>query len=94
MKKKLKTLKVFEEEFRPLVNYWGEYNKDYYIEYNNMVWIINPRMKKFFGTEIEVEKIRNYNSYNYTYRGHGYLWHEFWFEPEFVEFLSVEEVEV
>jgi len=91
MIRKLKTLEAFVEEFRPLVNYWYESNKDYYIEYNDMTWFINPEKKELFGTEIEVEEIK---SLNYTHEGEGWNWHELWFEPVFVEFLSMEEVEV
>jgi len=104
MIKKLKTWDQFEAEFKPLADVWKEYEYGYEVEikYNNMRWYINSLMRDFFGTEIEVEKIKYYKRHNYTHNythrsmGNGkiYGWHELWFEPEFVEFLSEEEVEI
>jgi len=92
MIRKLKTLKEFKDEFKPLADRWVEY--EYYcIEYNNMIWIIDTEKIKKFGTEVEVKEIYDKD---YTHYGKGFFWHELWFEPEFkkIEFLSMEEVEI
>jgi len=93
MKKRLKTLKVIKEEFKPLSDYWSENGYDRYIIYNDMVWTINSSMRPFFGTEIEVKKFF-YDDYTHIDIKYGFHWHELWFEPEFIEFLSVDEVNI
>jgi len=100
MIRKLKTWEQFEDEFKPLSDKWNEIRYAVKIIYDGMFWFINSEKKELFGTEIEVEEIKNNNGYNYTHKSMGngkiYGWHELWFEPEFkeIEFLSMEEVEI
>jgi len=91
MKRKLKTLKVFIEEFKPLSDYWDKDGNYLYIIYNDMIWFINPKKKKLFGTEIEVEEYNDFNNYTHKDIESGFFWHELWFEQEFkeIEFLSM-----
>jgi len=93
MKRKLKTWEQFKEEFKPSSDVWDEYGDDGWIviKYNDMEWTITLKMKEFFGSEIKVYETEDFN---YTYIGYGFFWNELWFEQEFVEFLSKEEVEI
>jgi len=97
MRRRLKTWKQFEEEFKSISDEWNnDMWNDLHIEYNNIYWCITLEMKKMFGTEIEVKEYSSSSdlSFDYTHKGESYAWHESWFEPEFeeVEFLSEEEV--
>jgi len=94
MKRKLKTWEQFEKEFKPLAEKWEEYaNGNIFIKCSNVYWCIRPKMRKYFGTKIEVHGFNLYHPV-YTHKGHNHAWHESWFEPEFeeIEFISKEEI--
>ena len=88
--KRLMTWGQFEETFKPICESWYEYNFGYSIKYNELNWFIHKEMLKYFGTEI---KVKDWNITSYTYHdSHNWAYHESWFEPEFEEFLTEEEM--
>lgn len=92
MKRKLKTWKQFEEEFKFDAEIWevdpiGHVT----IHHKKADWGVAPGMIKYFGSEIEVGKTNRFGTSD-TYCGEGYYWNETAFEPNFDDFINEEEM--
>jgi hypothetical protein len=85
MKKyRLLSLEQLKKKIKPEADRWKEYDGIIAVKWNDVSWYISRDSIKKFGTIVDAEKSVYSPYYTHIDKNGNYLYHESWFEDDFL----------